>query len=86
MILLSHLSKISKYPNVLEKTCNNLSPHLLIFYLKDLASAFHNFYNDNKILDKSESEKLTILAVTHAVKEVIADSLNLLGVKALEEM
>ena len=45
-----------------------------------------NFYNDNKILDKSESEKLTILAVTHTVKEVIADSLNLLGVKALEEM
>ena len=80
------IHEISKYPNVLEKTCNNLSPHLLIFYLKDLASIFHNFYNDNKILDKSESEKLTILAVTHAVKEVIADSLNLLGVKALEEM
>ena len=65
---------------------DSLSPHLLIFYLKDLASAFHNFYNDNKILDKSKSEKLTILAVTHTVKEVIADSLNLLGVKALEEM
>ena len=80
------IHEISKYPNVLEKTCNNLSPHLLIFYLKDLASAFHNFYNDNKILDKSESEKLTILAVTHTVKEVIADSLNLLGVKALKEM
>ena len=80
------IHEISKYPNVLEKTCNNLSPHLLIFYLKDLASIFHNFYNDNKILDKSESEKLTILAVTHTIKEVIADSLNLLGVKALEEM
>ena len=80
------IHEISKYPNVLEKACNNLSPHLLIFYLKDLASIFHNFYNDNKILDKSESEKLTILAVTHTIKEVIADSLNLLGVKALEEM
>ncbi len=80
------IHEISKYPNVLEKTCNNLSPHLLIFYLKDLASIFHNFYNDNKILDKSESEKLTILAVTHTVKKIIADSLNLLGVKALEEM
>ena len=80
------IHEISKYPNVLEKTCNNLSPHLLIFYLKDLASIFHNFYNDNKILDKSESEKLTILAVTHAAKEIIADSLSLLGVKALEEM
>ncbi len=80
------IHEISKYPNVLEKTCNNLSPHLLIFYLKDLASTFHNFYNDNRILDKPKSEKLTILAVTHAVKEVIADSLNLLGLKALEEM
>ena len=70
------IHEISKYPNILEKTCNNLSPHLLIFYLKDLASIFHNFYNDNKILDKSESEKLTILAVTHAAKEIIADSLS----------
>ena len=80
------IHEISKYPNVLEKTCNNLSPHLLIFYLKDLASIFHNFYNDNKILDKPESEKLTILAVTHTVKEIMVESLNLLGVKALEEM
>jgi arginyl-tRNA synthetase len=47
---------------------------------------FHNFYNDNKILDKPESEKLTILAVTHTVKEIMVESLNLLGVKALEEM
>ena len=80
------IHEISKYPNVLEKTCNNLSPHLLIFYLKDLASIFHNFYNDNKILDKPESEKLTILTVTHTVKEIMVESLNLLGVKALEEM
>ena len=80
------IHEISKYPNVLEKTCNNLSPHLLIFYLKDLASIFHNFYNDNKILDKPESEKVTILAVTHTVKKIMVESLNLLGVKALEEM
>ena len=80
------IHEISKYPNVLEKTCGNLSPHLLIFYLKDLASIFHNFYNDNKILDKPESEKITVLAVTHTAKKIIADSLDLLGVKALEKM
>tara|TARA_B100000963_G_scaffold172530_1_gene150025 strand:- start:2244 stop:3941 length:1698 start_codon:yes stop_codon:yes gene_type:complete len=80
------IHEISKYPNILEKTCNNLAPHLLIFYLKDLASVFHNFYNDNKILDKSESEIKAILLVTHTVKEIISDSLELLGVKALDVM
>ena len=80
------IHEISKYPNILEKTCNNLTPHLLIFYLKDLASVFHNFYNDNKILDKSESETKAILLITHTVKEIISDSLELLGVKALDVM
>ena len=80
------IHEISKYPNILEKTCNNLAPHLLIFYLKDLASVFHNFYNDNKILDKSESETKAILLITHTVKEIISDSLELLGVKALDVM
>ncbi len=87
LIICSNLvHEISKYPNILEKTCTNLAPHLLIFYLKDLASVFHNFYNDNKILDKSESQKRAILLVTHTVKEIISDSLKLLGVKALDEM
>ena len=80
------IHEISKYPNILEKTCSNLAPHLLIFYLKDLASVFHNFYNDNKILDKSESDTKAILLITHAVKEIISDSLELLGVKALDVM
>ena len=80
------IHEISKYPNILEKTCSNLAPHLLIFYLKDLASVFHNFYNDNKILDKSESDTKAILLITHAVKEIISDSLELLGVKALDAM
>ncbi len=80
------IHEISKYPNILEKTCSNLAPHLLIFYLKDLASVFHNFYNDNKILDKSESDIKAILLITHAVKEIISDSLELLGVKALDVM
>ena len=80
------IHEISTYPNILEKTCSNLAPHLLIFYLKDLASVFHNFYNDNKILDKSESDTKAILLITHAVKEIISDSLELLGVKALDVM
>ena len=80
------IHEISKYPYILEKTCSNLAPHLLIFYLKDLASVFHNFYNDNKILDKSESDTKAILLITHAVKEIISDSLELLGVKALDVM
>ena len=80
------IHEISKYPNILEKTCSNLAPHLLIFYLKDLASVFHNFYNDNKILDKSESDTKAILLITHTVKEIISDSLELLGVKALDVM
>ena len=80
------IHEISKYPNILEKTCSNLAPHLLIFYLKDLSSVFHNFYNDNKILDKSESDTKAILLITHAVKEIISDSLELLGVKALDVM
>ena len=80
------IHEISKYSNILEKTCSNLAPHLLIFYLKDLASVFHNFYNDNKILDKSESDTKAILLITHAVKEIISDSLELLGVKALDVM
>ena len=48
------IHEISKYPDVLNKSAKTLHPHLIIYYLKDLAQLFHSYYNDNHVLSESE--------------------------------
>ncbi len=61
-------------------------PHRIVYYLIELASLFHNYYNKHKILTDDALLKEARIYLAQAIKIVIKSGLNLLGVKALEHM
>ena len=80
------IHEISKYPNVVNKSAISLQPHLIIFYLRDLAQLFHSFYNDNHVLSESKDNMQSIVFCLSAVRQTIANGLEILGIKPMQKM
>ena len=80
------IHEISKFPDIVNKSANTLQPHVIIYYLKDLSQLFHSFYNDNHVLSESEENIQSILECLIAVKQVISNGLNLLGITPMQKM
>ena len=80
------IHEISKYPNVVNKSAVTLQPHLIIFYLRDLSQLFHSFYNDNHVLSESKDNMRSIVYCLSAVRQTIANGLDLLGIKPMQKM
>ena len=80
------IHEISKFPDIVNKSANSLQPHVIIYYLKDLSQLFHSFYNDNHVLSESEENMQSIMECLTAVKQVISNGLNLLGITPMQKM
>jgi arginyl-tRNA synthetase len=80
------IHEISRYPSIVKRSSTSLHPHLIIFYLKDLAHIFHSFYNDNPVLTETQDNLNSIILCLGAVKSVIANGLELLGIEPMEKM
>lgn len=80
------LQRLMDYPEVVESAARDLAPHLIAFYLKDLAGEFHSYYNATRVLVETEPVKLARLALVTAVRQVLRNGLDLLGVSAPEKM
>ena len=78
---------LSKFPDVVHAAAQQLEPHAIANYLRELASAFHGFYNAHKMVDEdNKSQSLARLTLAEATRQVIANGLDLLGVSAPESM
>lgn len=78
---------LAKYPEVIDSATRQLEPHGVANYLRELAAAFHGFYNAHKMVDESQPDQsLARLALAEATRQVIANGLELLGVSAPESM
>ena len=71
---------------IIKSAGDNLQPHLIVYYLRDIAQSFHQFYNNVNILNAEELEQNNILRALMIVKSVIASCLELLGIEPLEKM
>jgi len=71
---------------VIKSSGENLQPHLIVYYLRDISQSFHQFYNNVNILNAKESEQNNIMRALIIVKSVIASSLELLGIEPLDSM
>ena len=71
---------------VIKSSGDNLQPHLIVYYLRDISQSFHQFYNSVNILNAKESEQNNIMRALIIVKSVIASSLELLGIEPLDSM
>jgi arginyl-tRNA synthetase len=80
------LQKLIDFPQAIENAAQDLAPHLIAFYLKDLAADFHSYYNASRFLVEDETIKCARLALIAAIAQVMRNGLTLLGVSAPEKM
>jgi arginyl-tRNA synthetase len=80
------LQRLASWPDVLETAAEELAPHQVAFYLKDVGADFHAFYNAERVLVDEEIVRSARLALLLAARQVIRNGLTLLGVSAPERM
>ena len=79
-------AKLAEFPEIIEAAAKDLAPHMVAFYLKDLASAFHSYYNAERMLVDDVSLKEARIALAVAVRQVIRNGLAILGVSCPQSM
>ncbi len=77
---------LAKFPKVLESAGRDVKPHLVPAYLNDLASLFNRFYMDHPVLKAKEGIREARLLIVLAVKQVLRNGLDVLGIEAPERM
>ncbi|HEX3896179.1 MAG TPA: arginine--tRNA ligase [Rudaea sp.] len=80
------MTELSRYPETVEAAATNLEPHLIAQYLRDLAYALHTYYHAHAFLVDDADLRDARLALVVAVRQVLANGLDLLGVSAPESM
>lgn len=78
--------KLAEYPDVLEGAARDLAPHDVAFYLRDVAGAFHSYYNAERFLVEEVRLMHARLALLQATAQVLRNGLALLGVSAPDKM
>ena len=77
---------LAGYPDIVVSAASDLEPHRIAFYLLDLATAFHRFYNRNRVITEDVPLTSARLVLIDAVRQVIANALALMGIDAPESM
>jgi arginyl-tRNA synthetase len=80
------LARLADYPEALQKALEELGPHQVAFYLRDLAGELHGYYNAERVLVDDASLKMARLALLCATRQVLRNGLALLGVSAPARM
>lgn len=80
------LRQLIDFPQVVEDAGRDLAPHVVAFYLKDLAAAFHSYYNSVRFLVDDTQQRDARLALIFAIRQVLRNGLTMLGVSAPDKM
>ena len=80
------LQTLARYPEVIEMAATNRAPHAVVHYLRELANAFHTYYNAEQFIVPESKLRNARLALVTAVQQVIRNGLTLLGVSSPESM
>lgn len=81
------MQKLAEYPEMLERAANDLAPHDVAFYLRDVAGSFHSYYAAERfLLDDNADLTRARLALLAATRQVLRNGLALLGVSAPDKM
>ncbi len=78
--------RLAELPRVAQNVVDHLAPHRLTRYARDIASDFHQFYHECRILTENRDERIARLGLCIATKTVLARVLDLIGVSAPESM
>jgi len=80
------LNKLAEFPEMLAHAADELAPHAVAFYLRDLAGEFHSFYNAERVLVDEEKERTARIALLAATRQVLENGLATIGVSAPRKM
>jgi arginyl-tRNA synthetase len=80
------LRRLDRYPETVANAAANSEPHTIATYLRELAGEFHTYYNAHKALVDDKPVRDARLALSQAVRQVLANGLALLGLSAPETM
>ncbi|EDK59981.1 arginine--tRNA ligase [Burkholderia mallei] len=80
------MQKLAEYPDVLAHAAGELAPHAVAFYLRELASEFHSFYNAERVLVDEQAPRTARVALLAATRQVLENGLAMLGVSAPSKM
>ena len=78
--------QLARYPAMLSAAAQDFAPHDVTFYLRELASCYHSYYDAERILVDDETVRLARLALVAATARVLHNGLKVLGVSAPEKM
>ncbi|WP_374324998.1 arginine--tRNA ligase [Azonexus sp.] len=79
-------NQLGQFREVIESAARDLAPHMIAFYLKDLAGEFHGWYNAERMLVDDAALRDARVALAAAVRQVIRNGLAILGVSCPESM
>jgi len=84
---LSLIKELNKFPELIEEISKSYEVHKLPHYAIKLADKFHSFYDECRVIDEANPEltKARLLLI-NAVRIMLAETLNLIGVSAPESM
>jgi arginyl-tRNA synthetase len=80
------IRKLLTYPMAFEAAAKNREPHRITFYLQELAGMFHPYYNTHRVVTDDPALTRARLALCMAVRLVIREGLEILGITAPDRM
>ena len=83
---LTLIRRMTRLPETAELICETLEPHHLPYYAQDLATVFHSFYKQCRVVSKNQELTKARLKLVKAAQIVLAKTLHLMGMKAPETM
>lgn len=83
---LNLLKTMSTFPTMIENAALELAPHKTIFYLIELASQFHSYYNKHKVLTDNVGLTRARLSLVESLRVVMKNGLDIIGLTAPEKM
>ena len=83
---LTLIRRLILLPEMVETVARSLEPHHLPYYAQDLATAFHSFYKQRRVVSRNETLTSARLKLVRAAQIVLARVLHLMGMTAPESM
>jgi arginyl-tRNA synthetase len=83
---LTLIRKMLRLSEIIEVIVMTSEPHHLTYYVQDLATVFHSFYRQCRVVSEDEETTRARLKLVEATKIILAKSLHLMGINAPEKM
>jgi arginyl-tRNA synthetase len=77
---------VSRFPEEIAKAAVEMAPHRIVYYVSELAEAFHSFYNAQHVIGVEEKLMKSRILLMEAARVTLVNALGILGVSAPEKM